>query len=203
MSPVSDIAFSPAVKAMQARQGSRMAYARMSEKGDWPSEITQDLASFIGEQTSFFLATASTDGQPYMQHRGGPPGFLHVLDARTLAFADFVGNRQYITVGNLSENPKSQLFLIDYTHRQRVKLWGKARVSEDEQLLRELMPSGYRAQGERCILFTVTAWNANCPKHIPQRVEAADVETALRDSRQRIAELEAKLARLHQEKHED
>ena len=130
----SDVAFTPSVKAVQARNGSRHAYARMEEKGSWQTRITPDLASFIGAQTSVFLATANAEGQPYIQHRGGPAGFLMVLDEATIGFVDFAGNRQYITAGNLAENPKAQLFLIDYEHRQRVKIWGEARVVDAARL---------------------------------------------------------------------
>src|ERR1700752_914423 len=170
----SDVAFTPAVKAMQTRKRSRRAYANMEQRGSWPTRITPDLAAFIQGQISIFLATASSDGQPYIQHRGGPPGFLKVLDDRTIAFADFAGNRQYITQGNLADNPKAHLFLLDYAHRQRVKIWGEARVVEgDAELTAKLMPHDYRANPEQTILFTVTAWNANCSQHIPQRFEAA------------------------------
>src|SRR5262249_55581533 len=120
----SDVAFSPSVKAVQSRKGSRSRYARMEEKGSWQTRITPDLARFIEAQTSLFLASASADGQPYIQHRGGPPGTFRVLDDQTIGFADFAGNRQYITLGNLAENPKAQLFLIDYVQRRRIKIWG-------------------------------------------------------------------------------
>ncbi len=144
-----------------------------------------------------FLATANVEGQPYIQHRGGPAGFLHVLDEHTIAFADFAGNRQYITLGNLTDNAKAHLFLIDYAHRQRVKIWGTARAVEgDDALIAQLMPEGYKARPERVILFTVATWNANCPQHIPQRFEAADVAAALNERDQKIAALEAEVARL-------
>lgn len=195
MSYPSDVAFSPAVKAVQARLGSRQGYARLSEKGDWPERISPALAEFIAGQDSLFLATASAAGQPYVQHRGGPPGFLRVLDERTLAFADFSGNRQYISTGNLAENPRAQFFLIDYASQQRVKIWGEAHCSEDPALLRRLLPEGYPARAERAIVFTVTAWNANCPQHIPRRLPLADVEALLAQAQQRIATLEAELAR--------
>jgi len=193
----SDVAFTPSVKAIQARKGSRRSYALMEERGSWRTTITPELAQFIARQTSFFLATASRDRQPYIQHRGGPAGFLHVLDERTLAFADFAGNRQYITAGNLAENPKTYLFLIDYAERRRFKLWGEARVVEnDPELVAKLMPSGYKARPEQAIVFTLSAWDSNCPQHIPQRFEAADVAAALAARDERIAELEAELARL-------
>jgi predicted pyridoxine 5'-phosphate oxidase superfamily flavin-nucleotide-binding protein len=169
----SDVAFTPAVKAVQERKGSRQGFARMEESGSWKTRITSDLRSFIEAQTSVFLATANSQGQPYIQHRGGPPGFLKVLDEQTLGFVDFIGNRQYITLGNLSENPKAHLFLIDYAHRKRVKIWGEARVIEDDpELMGRLMPKGYKARPSQVILLKINAWDANCPQHIPQRFEA-------------------------------
>jgi predicted pyridoxine 5'-phosphate oxidase superfamily flavin-nucleotide-binding protein len=193
----SDVAFSPTVKAVQTRKGSRGFLGRMEENGSWETRITPDLASFIQVQTSVFLATASSEGQPYIQHRGGPPGFLHVLDDKTIAFADFIGNRQFITQGNLAENPKAQLFLIDYANRRRVKIWGEARVVEDDaDLMAKLMPQGYKARSEQAILFTVAAWDTNCPQHIPQRFDAADVAAALAARDARIAALEAEVVLL-------
>jgi predicted pyridoxine 5'-phosphate oxidase superfamily flavin-nucleotide-binding protein len=193
----SDVAFTASVKAVQDRKGSRRAYARQEEGGAWQTRITPDLARFIEGQISVFLATANLEGQPYIQHRGGPPGFLKVLDETTLGFADFSGNRQYITLGNLTDNPRACLFLIDYTHRRRVKIWGEARAVEgNEELLAKMMPEGYRARPEQVILFDVAAWDANCPQHIPQRFEAADVAAALDERDARIAELEAKVKRL-------
>jgi uncharacterized protein len=190
----SDIGFTPRVKEIQSRKGSRSAYARMEEGGSWQTVITPDAAQFIQAQTSVFFATANTDGQPYIQHRGGPPGFLRVLDPQTIGFADFAGNRQYISTGNLADNPKATLFLIDYAHRKRIKIWGEARVIEnDPELMQSLMPPDYRARPEQAILFNVAAWDANCPQHIPQRFEAADVARALEEGDQRIAALEAEL----------
>jgi len=195
----SDVAFTPSVKAVQTRKGSRNSYARMEGGGSWRTCITPDLASFIAAQTSVFLATANSEGQPYIQHRGGPAGFLRVLDEKTIGFADFAGNRQYITLGNLAENPKAYLFLIDYAHRRRIKLWGEARAVEgDAALMARLMPEGYKARPEQVILFTVSAWDSNCPQHIPQRFEAADVAAALADRDQRIAALEAEIERLRE-----
>ena len=193
----SDIGFTPSVKAIQASKGSRSAYARMEEGGSWQTVITPDLADFVAAQTSVFLATASADGQPYIQHRGGPARFMHVLDEKTIGFVDFSGNKQFITQGNLSENPKAYLFLIDYAHRRRIKIWGEARVVEgDAALTAKLMPENYRARAEQVILFTVKAWDMNCPQHIPQRFEAADVAAALAERDKKIAELETELARL-------
>jgi predicted pyridoxine 5'-phosphate oxidase superfamily flavin-nucleotide-binding protein len=193
----SDVAFTPGVKAIQSRKGSRGAYARMESQGGWATVITEELAEFIAQQTSVFLATANNQGQPYIQHRGGPPGFLQVLDEHTIGFADFNGNRQYISSGNLAENPKAHLFLIDYTTRQRIKLWGTARVVEDDRgLIERLMPANYRAKSEQAMLFSVDAWDANCPQHIPQRLEAGDVANALQSRDLKIAELEAEIRRL-------
>lgn len=193
----SDVAFTTAVKEIQTRKGSRHAYARMESGDGWGTTITPDLAAFIGEQNSVFLGTANAEGQPYIQHRGGPPGFLHVLDGKTIAFADFRGNRQFITQGNLAENPKAHLFLIDYAHRRRVKVWGEARVVEnDDGLLAKLMPPDYQSRGEQVILLKVRAWDANCPQHIPQRHEVADVARLLEQRDRRIAELETELAAL-------
>jgi uncharacterized protein len=193
----SDVAFTPSVKAVQARKGSRASYARMEERGSWKTRITPELADLIGAQTSIFLATASPDGQPYIQHRGGPQGFLRVLDEQTIGFVDFAGNQQYITQGNLADNPKAQLFLIDYARRRRVKIWGEARIVEGDALLvAKLMPAGYQARPEQVLLFTVAAWDSNCPQHIPQRFEAADVAAALDERDQRIAALEDEIERL-------
>ena len=193
----SDIAFTPTIKAIQTRKGSRAGYARMEEGGSWQTTITPELAEFIAAQTSIFFSTASADGQPYIQHRGGPAGFLHVLDDKTIGFADFIGNRQFISQGNLSENPKAFLFLIDYAHRRRIKIWGEAKVVEgDAALTGALMPENYKARPEQVILFTVSAWDMNCPQHIPQRFEAAYVAAALAERDKKIAELEAELVRL-------
>jgi uncharacterized protein len=189
----SEVAFTPAVKAIQSRKGSRPGYASMEERGSWETRITPDLAEFIGRQASVFLGTASADGQPYIQHRGGPPGFLKVLDDKTLGFADFAGNRLYITLGNLTENPKAFIFLIDYRNRQRIKIWGLARVVDDPELLKRLKPDGYQARLEQAILFTVSAWDSNCPQHIPQRLEAAEVKAMLAERDKRIQELAAEL----------
>src|SRR5215468_7095971 len=192
----SDVAFTPAVKSIQTRKGSREAYARVEQRG-WRTEVDENLAAFLADADSFYLATASADGQPYIQHRGGPKGFLKVLDKQTLAFADYAGNRQYLTQGNLSENPKAYIFVMDYAHRRRVKIWGEARVVEDDAALTQsLMPKHYRARGEQVILFAITAWDTNCPQHIPQKFDAADVAAVLAAREVRIAELEAEVAAL-------
>jgi predicted pyridoxine 5'-phosphate oxidase superfamily flavin-nucleotide-binding protein len=190
---VSDIAFTASVKAQQNRNGSREGYRKMAEKSDWRQEVDENLAAFIAARDSFYFATASADGQPYIQHRGGPKGFLKVIDSRTLAFADFSGNRQYISVGNLAENDRAYIFLMDYAHRRRIKLWGSARAVEDDPaLLDALTDPGYKARPERALVFTIEAWDVNCPQHIPELVPAAELDAA----RTRIAELEAEVAAL-------
>jgi predicted pyridoxine 5'-phosphate oxidase superfamily flavin-nucleotide-binding protein len=197
----SDVAFTQSVKTIQERKGSRGAFAKQEERGGWQTEISDDLKGFIEAQISVYFATASKDGQPYIQHRGGPAGFLHVLDTKTIAFADFKGNRQYITQGNLAENPKAYFFLMDYEHRRRVKLWGEARVVEgDEELIAKLMPQNYKARPEQAIVFTLEAWDVNCSQHIPQRFEAEDVMRALAVRDQKSAALEAEIERLHEAK---
>ena len=192
----SDIVFTPTVKALQQARGSRHAYARMEQGRGWQTAITDDVHAFIEAQTTLFMATANLEGQPYIQHRGGPPGFVHVLDAHTLAFADFSGNRQFISTGNLADNPKAQLFLMDYAHRRRLKIWGEARIDTDPALVERLMPAGYAARAEQAIVFTVKAWDANCPQHIPQLVPVDEVVPAIAERDARIAELEAELAAL-------
>ena len=195
--PASDVAFSPAVKAVQAQRGSRAGYARMEEKGGWRTVITPELADFLVATRSFYLATASAEGQPYIQHRGGPAGFLHVLDEKTLGFADYAGNRQYITSGNLGENARAMIFVMDYAARRRLKLWGKARIlTEDAALLARLWPQGYAARPEQAILFELAAWDSNCPQHIPRLFAAEDVAETIRAMQARIRELEAEVARL-------
>jgi predicted pyridoxine 5'-phosphate oxidase superfamily flavin-nucleotide-binding protein len=190
----SDIAFTPAVKAVQTAKGSRAGYARVERRG-WRSRVTPDLAEFLAGLDMFYLGTASAEGQPYIQYRGGSPGFLKVLDDKTLAFADFGGNRQFLTVGNLSENPQAFLFLMDYANQQRVKLWGTARVVEDDaELLDRLRDPDYAGEVERAIVFTVEAWDINCAQHIHQRFSQREVRAVIEPLRHRISELEAQLA---------
>ncbi|MDB5580865.1 MAG: hypothetical protein JWR80_6041 [Bradyrhizobium sp.] len=193
----SDVAFTPAVKTVQARKGSRDAYAHVEQRGGWRTEIDEDVAARLAETNSLYFATSTADGQPYIQHRGGPKGFVKILDKNTLAFADYSGNRQYITEGNLTENRKAYIFVMDYAHRRRVKLWGEARVvNDDPALLASLMPRGYKARPEQVIVFKISAWDTNCPQHIPQKFDADDVAAALAARDGRIAELEAELAAL-------
>jgi predicted pyridoxine 5'-phosphate oxidase superfamily flavin-nucleotide-binding protein len=190
-----EVAFTRSVKAEQQRRGSRAGYARLEEKGGWPTTVTADLAAFLAERDTAFLATASADGRPYVQHRGGPPGFIRALDERTLAFADFGGNRQYITLGNLAENPRALLFLIDFATQRRIKIWGRAEAIEDRPDLTEaLADPGYGTKPERAIVFHIEAWDVNCPQHIVPRYSAKEVERLLAPLRRRISELEARCA---------
>ncbi len=193
----SDIAFTPAVKAIQERKGSRQSYARMERGRGWQTEVTPELAEFLAGLDMFYLGTANAEGQPYIQHRGGPPGFLKVIDDHTLGFADFGGNRQYVTLGNLSENPKAFLFLMDYANQRRVKLWGTARVVEgDAELQETLSDPDYPGKVERAILFSVEAWDVNCPQHVQQRFSMREVAPVIQELRARIAELESEVERL-------
>ena len=190
--PLSDIAFTPTVKAMQTQHGSRQAYVRMEREGGWKQTITPELATFIAERDSFYLGTANAEGQPYIQHRGGPTGFLKVLDDRTLAFADFRGNKQYITAGTLAENDKAFIFLIDYAKRQRIKIWGQARVVEDDPaFMARLVDPNYTGHAERAFVFTVAVWDANCPQHITRRYTEDEMAATVQSLRDRITELEA------------
>jgi len=203
MTSSTDIAFSPAVKSVQERRGSRDIYARLEANGGFATRIEPEMERFIAKMRSFYLATASKDGQPYIQHRGGPPGFLHVLDDSTLAFADFRGNRQYVTTGNLAENPRAMIFLMDYERRRRVKIWGRARVVENApEMIETLVPDGYRARAEAAILFKVEAIDVNCPQHIPQMLFVEDVAVAIEVLEARVATLEAENARLRGERSE-
>ena len=189
--PVSDIAFTPSVKAMQVQRGSRTHYARMEEGAGWSDTITPELYDFLKEVDSIYLATASADGRPYIQHRGGPKGFLKVLDDRTLAFADFAGNRQYISLGNLVENNQAFLFLMDYSNQNRIKIWGTAEVIEyDPNLLSQLTDSQYKGKAERVIRFHVEAWDSNCRQHIPVKYSQKEVDAIVRPLIRRLEQLE-------------
>jgi uncharacterized protein len=193
----SDVAFTPAVKVIQVRNGSRMSYARMERGEGWQTTVTEELAAYLADLDMFYLGTANADGQPYIQYRGGPPGFLKVIDDRTLGFADFGGNRQYVTLGNLSENPKAFLFLMDYANQRRVKVWGNARVVEgDAVMMDRLRDPGYPGKVERAILFTVEAWDVNCQQHIHERYSQRQIAPMVEKFHARIADLEAELKRL-------
>lgn len=189
-----EIAFTPEVKAAQVQRGSRQTYERYIANGPTNDTITPAIAAFIAQLDGFYLGTVSSNGYPYIQFRGGPPGFLKVLDENTLGFADFAGNVQYITVGNLSGHDKAFLFLMDYRHRKRIKIWGRAElIEEDASLIKQLQMPGYPAQVERAILFHVEATSENCPQHIPIRYSEAEVQTLLAPLQARIAELEHQL----------
>ena len=194
---VSDIAFSPAIKAAQQTRGSRENYARMEQRGGWQHEVTSDLAAFIAERDSFYLGTASDDGQPYIQHRGGPKGFLKVIDEKTLGFADFVGNAQYISIGNLDENNKAFIFLMDYPNRRRIKIWGTSEIVEgDDALLQRLTHEDYQGKPQRSFLFQIEAWDANCPQHILPRWTEDEIAPVVENLKARVEELERENQRL-------
>jgi predicted pyridoxine 5'-phosphate oxidase superfamily flavin-nucleotide-binding protein len=196
MEYASDVAFTPAVKRIQTERGSRAAYARMETmRGGFAAELTADVIAFIADRKSAYLATANAQGQPYIQHRGGAKGFLHVVDSHTIAFADYVGNKQYITTGNLEENDRAFLFLMDYEHADRIKIWGHARVVRDDpELQAELVSGGTDgARVEQLIVFTVVAWDGNCPQHIPRFLDADDVLPHVQALQKRIGYLEKAL----------
>ena len=190
----SDIAFTPAVKGIQSEKGSRSAYARMEAGGSWETRVTPELEAFLADLDMFYLGTANAEGQPYIQYRGGPPGFLKKIDEKTLGFADFGGNRQYISLGNLSENPKSFIFLMDYARSRRIKIWAKTRVVEaDSALIDKLFDPTYPGKVERAMLFEIEAWDVNCPQHIHKRFPQKQVAPVIEQLQARIAELEARL----------
>ena len=194
---LSDVAFSPAVKAVQTRKGSRAGYERMEAKGGWTSAVTPELVQFIARRDSLYIATASADGQPYVQHRGGKPGFLKLLDENTLAFADYTGNKQYITTGNLSENDKAYLFLMDYPNRRRIKIWGRAEVVEDDPaLMAKLTDPDDASRPEQAAVFHIEAWDRNCPQYITPRYTEAESGELIASLRARISDLETEVAGL-------
>ena len=195
----SDLVFTPAARAAQAERGSAQNYDRRVADG-FPDKVTPELAKFIAEQDTAFLATATKDGAPYVQHRGGPKGFIKVIDEKTLGFADYRGNRQYLTLANLSENARAFLFLLDPARKQRIKLWGRARVVEnDPALVEKLFDDGYKARPERAILFTIEAWDVNCSSHIVARFTEAEIEEAFAVIRQKIDALQAENETLRQQ----
>jgi predicted pyridoxine 5'-phosphate oxidase superfamily flavin-nucleotide-binding protein len=193
MESTKNVVFSDTVKRIQTERGSRAAYARREATlGGVATAITPEVAQFVAERDSAYLATASADGQPYVQHRGGPAGFIHVLDEHTLAFADFAGNKQYISTGNLAENDRAFLFLMDYANQDRLKFWGRARfVAPEPELVAKLYSPDYKAKVEQVLIFDVATWDMNCPQHIPRLVHAEDAEREIARLRARIAELEA------------
>jgi len=188
-----DITFTPAVKAAQERYGSRAANQRFEQAGDSFIRIGARERHFIAARDGFYQATVSEDGWPYVQFRGGPAGFLKVLDERTIGYADFRGNIQYLSVGNLNANDRIALILLDYPARRRLKIWARARIvhrDEDPQLLARLEAPTYRARVERAIVMTVEALDWNCPQHITPRFTEAEIAERIAPLRQRIAELE-------------
>ena len=195
----SDIAFTPTVKAIQTEKGSRTSYSKMEERQGWNTRVTPDLEAFLSELDMFYLGTANAEGQPYIQYRGGAPGFLKVIDENTLGFADFGGTQQYISLGNLSENPKAFIFLMDYVHSRRIKLWGKAKVVEGSSALEDkLRDPEYPGKVERVILFDIEAWDINCPQHIHKRFPQRTVAPVIEQLQQQVQELEAELAAVKQ-----
>ena len=188
--------FTPAARKAQEERGSAKAYAQRAAEG-FPDTVTPELAQFIAELDTAFLATATADGAPYIQHRGGPKGFIKVIDDKTLGFADYRGNKQYITLANLTENDSAFLFLLDPARKQRIKLWGRARVVEnDPALVERLFDAGYKARPERAILFSIEAWDVNCSQHIVARFSEAELEQAFDTVRAKIAALEDENAKL-------
>lgn len=194
---VSDIAFTPSVKNEQEKRGSRAGYQKMEERGGWRNTVDEGLQTFIETRESFYLGSVSSDGYPYIQHRGGKAGFLKILNENQLAFADFAGNKQYITLGNLTDNPKAFIFLMDYRNRRRVKVWGHAQyIEDDEKLLNRLIDPDYKGRPERAIVFTIEAWDSNCPQHIPQMWSEAEIAPVMNAMNARIEELEAEVSAL-------
>ncbi len=197
---VSDIAFTPTVKSEQEKRGSRKGYQTLADKRDWQNSVTDELSAYLAERDSFYIATTNSAGQPYIQHRGGPKGFVKVVDATTLAIADFAGNRQYITLGNLSDNDKVALFFMDYPNRHRVKMWGRARfVEDDTELLKSLTDDGYEGRPERALVMSIDAWDVNCSQHITPRLDGEQIAQVSESLMARIAELEAENAALKAE----
>jgi predicted pyridoxine 5'-phosphate oxidase superfamily flavin-nucleotide-binding protein len=194
--PSSDVAFTPTVKAIQEQRDSREGYAQMEKEGGFDTTVDERLTQFLSNLNSFYIATATKEGQPYIQHRGGPKGFLRILNEKTLGFADYAGKRHYTRLGNLSENDRVCLFLMDYEHKRRIKIWGRARVERDPVWMEKLMPEKYRARPEQAIIVTIEAWDSNCPQHILHLVPFEELEATRKMLQARIAELEAELAQL-------
>jgi predicted pyridoxine 5'-phosphate oxidase superfamily flavin-nucleotide-binding protein len=196
---ISDVAFSESVKQEQIARDSRLKVTQGEESGQWRNEIDDELRAYVARQDSFYFATANAAGQPYIQHRGGPPGFLTVLDKSSLAFADFAGNEQYITIGNLKENDRAYIFLMDYYNRRRIKIWGSAEMLEASavpEMMKKLTDPGYSARPQRIIVFKLSAWTTNCPQHITRRFTEQQIAPAVNKLHRRIAELEAEVAKL-------
>ncbi|WP_108805670.1 pyridoxamine 5'-phosphate oxidase family protein [Aquimarina sp. Aq107] len=198
---ISDIAFSTEVKKRQEEMGSRKAYQKMAERRDWQDEINESLRSFISLRDSFYMASVNPSGQPYIQHRGGPKGFLKVLDKKHLAFADYAGNKQYISIGNFDTNAKVHLFLMDYPNRMRIKIWGEIVIHEPgETLLQQVRDENYTAEIERLIKIKVNAWDINCPQHIEQRFTTEEFQPRVKQLENKIAQLEKQLKEFQNQK---
>jgi uncharacterized protein len=195
--PSSDIAFSASVKAIQTMRGSRELYEKMEAKGGFRTLIDARLSTAFAEANSAYVVTASASGQPYAQHRGGPRGFIHIVDDHTIAFAEYLGNRQYITAGNLAENSRAFLFIMDYAQRRRVKIWGRARiVKDDPALIERLLPADPGSSIQAALVFKIAAWDTNCPQHIPQKLDADLAAGALTERDAEIARLKVEIAAL-------
>jgi predicted pyridoxine 5'-phosphate oxidase superfamily flavin-nucleotide-binding protein len=192
----SDLVFPPAARRAQAERGSDKAYAGRVEAG-FPDSISPELAEFITRLDTAFLATVSENGAPYIQHRGGPRGFIKIIDDKTLGFADYRGNRQYITISNIQSNDRAFLFLLDPGTRSRIKIWGRLRAIEgDTALIEKLFDKGYKARPERVLLFTVDAWDVNCSQHITERFTKEEIQAAMPGIQQKIIALETENAQL-------
>lgn len=192
-----EIAFTDSVKTAQNRNGSRRAYQKFDMDPERGDRLTEREIEFIALCDSFYMGTVSETGWPYVQHRGGPKGFLKALDDKSLAFADFRGNKQYISIGNLTVDNRVALFIMDYPNQQRLKLWARARLvdrSEDPQIIAKLQDTNYDAHGERAVVFTIEAFDWNCPQHITPRYTLEEIEELIEPLRMRIEELEAELA---------
>ncbi len=194
-----DLAFTPSVQAAQEANGSRRAYARHHEESAGPDHLSDNETAFITERDSFYMATVSETGWPYLQHRGGPKGFVKVLDDRTLGFADYRGNRQYVSLGNLANDGRAALFFMDYPRQARLKLLARVRavdLANEPKFAAALVDADYKAKVERALLIRVEAFDWNCPQHITPRFTAEEVRPVITRQEARIAELEAEILAL-------
>lgn len=197
----STLAFTDAIKKMQEKQGSRISYERMERKS-YVDGLTDHETDFISQMDSFYLASMGENGFPYIQHRGGPKGFIKVIDSTTIGIVDFVGNRQYISVGNISRNPKVSLILVSYPLRARLKIYAEAsiaEIAEDDKRYQYLRPDNYTFKPERMILFNIQAYDWNCPQHITPRYTVPEIEEALGPQKEYIKQLENEVSRLKEQ----
>lgn len=195
------LAFSDAAKALQQEYGSRHIYEQV-EKNNVVDGLTENEKLFVAHQDHFYMASIGENGYPYIQHRGGPQGFIHVLDNHTLAFVDFSGNKQYISAGNIETNPHVALVMVSYPHRARLKLYAKARIVKvDEQpvLFKQIDPATYKHRPERIIILDIQAYDWNCPQHITPRYTTEEIEQAFAPQRRHITELEVENQKLKSE----